>query len=372
MLRIYNGRVLTKNGFERTDLWCDRGKIVAPADAAAESIDAQGLIVAPGYIDLQINGAYGVDFTTQPEKVGDAARKLPLHGVTAFLPTILSSPRGDYRRAINMLQPRPISEGASILGIHLEGPFFNPLYAGAHAKGCLATLGDGSDIHAYYGALTGVKIVTLAPELPHMLEAISLLKAKKIIAAIGHSAAGAEIIDGAVERGAGLITHLFNAMPPFHHRQPGLIDEALLARRVPYTLICDGVHLGRQAVKMAWALNPEGLILVSDAMEALGLPPGKHRLGQRDVVIEGQAARLAGAETLAGTVVGMDSAVRYLCEAAECSAQQAIEAASLRPAMLLGLAGAKGSLKVGADADFIFLDDALHVRAAFVLGRRLY
>lgn len=372
MLRIYNGKILTRKGLRRGEVWCRDGKIVSPGILPELSIDARGAIVAPGYIDMQINGGYGVDFTAHPEKVGDVARKLPSHGVTSFLPTIISTQRREYRRLINLLQPRPVLGGASLIGIHLEGPFFNPQHSGAHAKESLAQLDEHTDIRSFYGVLSGVKLVTLAPELPYMLDAISQLGAKKIAVAIGHSAASLPLIKEAIQCGAKMITHLYNGMPPFHHRRPSLIDAALVECKMAYSLICDGIHVDSQAIKLAWKMNPAGIILISDAMEALGLSSGIYQLAERQVEVRNNRACLAGTETLAGSTQGMDEAVRHLHTTTGCSLSEALEAASHKPAVLLGMSETKGTLKPGADADFIFLDESLHVLETYVQGHRVF
>lgn len=372
MLRIYNGRILTEQGLHEGEIWCSNGRIVPRGVNATQSIDARGCIISPGYIDIQINGAFGVDFTTNAENVGEAARRLPSHGVTSFLPTIVSTERSDYRRLISLLQPRAISKGASILGIHLEGPFFNPRFRGAHADKHLQIPHVEGDLHAFYGSLSGVKIITLAPELPHMMEAIADLNARKIVVALGHSAASLDVVEHAIQLGAKIVTHLFNAMPSFHHRQPGLIDAVLLAPRMGYTMICDGAHLDKQAIELAWTLNPEGLILVSDGMEAMGMPPGVYQLGGRKVEILDNKAWINETETLAGSVVPIDGAVRHFHKITNCSLTQAIDLATRRPASLLGLENTKGTLKIGADADIIFLDDGLNVQSTFVSGQQIF
>lgn len=371
MLKIYNGIILTPQGLKKGEVWCHRGTIVPPQARYEKAVNAQGCIVAPGYIDLQINGAYGVDFTAHPERVGEAARQLPRNGITSFLPTLISSSRKEYTRLIHLLQPRPISGGASILGIHLEGPFFNPELFGAHDPKCSAALTDQADLHTFYGSLSGVKMITFAPEQPYMLEAISKLKEHNIILALGHSAASFQTILQAVERGASVVTHLFNRMLRFDHRMPGLIDAALIEPCMNYTLICDGIHLHEHAIKLAWKMNPKGLILVSDATGAMGLPQGLHMLAKQKIEVSGRGSYLEGTNTLAGSVVGIDAAVRHLRSVTGCGIAEAIETATLRPAKLLGIEGRKGTLSVGADADFILLDQALNVRGTYVLGQRL-
>jgi N-acetylglucosamine-6-phosphate deacetylase len=370
-LCIQNGAVFKETGFERGDIWCRNGRFILPEKHADQTIDAHGLLVVPGYIDLQINGGYGVDFTERPEKVGDVARKLPLHGVTSFLPTIVSTKKEDYRPLINMLQPRSIANGASILGIHLEGPFFNALNKGFHEEKWLA-LARSSDLSAFYGTLRGVKMVTLAPELPLMLERIAELHAQKIVVALGHSSASLELCKEAVKAGASVATHLFNGMAAFHHRKPGLLDAVLLEHRLKYTLICDGVHLDEQAIRLAWRLNSQGLILVSDGTAATGMPEGVCRFAGREIEVRDGAAFLVGSHCLAGAAVGLDACVRHLHKVTGCSKHEAIKAATVQPAALIGVGSKKGSFENGADADFIFLDEALSVLATFIAGHRVY
>ncbi len=369
--RFINGRILYDHSIAQGELWTSQGKIIAPQQRADAVIDVEGLIIAPGYIDLQINGAFGIDFTLEPERVNEVAKKLPRYGVTSFLPTCITSSKEQYQHALPVLrkQLHAISEGAQPLGIHLEGPFFNMQQKGAHnalfVKSC-ESIGAPEEM---YGSLDDVKVVTLAPELSGACEIISQLHEKGIVVSAGHTSASYEEMQKAIDNGVCFATHLFNAMVPLHHREPGVIGAVLMKKGFMYSVIADPHHLHPRTLELAWRLNPDGLVLVSDAMAALGLPAGLYHLGTMQVEVEGGKATIFGTKTLAGSIIALDSAVRYLISSTGCSKVEAIEAATLKPATLLSIQHQKGTLRIGADADFILLDDDLVVHATYINGR---
>jgi N-acetylglucosamine-6-phosphate deacetylase len=366
--KFTNARLLLNHQIREGELWVAEGKIIPPQPKADSVIDAGGKILAPGFIDLQINGGFGCDFSRNPEKIDVVAKELLQYGVTAFLPTVISSTPSQYRSVLPHLQPRTFGkEGAAVLGIHLEGPFFSAAYAGAHHPGMIVSSFE-EPIEAVYGDLQGVKLVTLAPELPGGLHLIRLLKDRGIVVSAGHSAASLEQMQAGIEAGIELVTHLFTRMSSFHHRHAGIIGAALLNPSIPYSLIVDGVHLSPETVLLSWRCNPDGLFLISDAMEALGMPPGQYKLGTLDVEIHGDQIYLSGTQTLAGSVLRMDRAVRNLHAMTKCSKAEALEAASLKPAKLIHAYPQKGTLEVGADADFIILSDELEVESTYLGG----
>lgn len=365
--RFTNGLILKNHELKKGELWVENGKIIEPKEKASQEIDLKGLIAAPGYIDIQINGAFGIDFSTAPFRIAEAAKQLPRFGITSFLPTLVTLDRSKYLEILPHLQPRK-TEGALILGIHLEGPFFNPKQHGAHNPKNIAAGDNSPSAEAFFGSLEGVRIVTLAPETPGALRIIRELKEKGIIASLGHTNATYDQTLEAIQEGAALATHLFNAMTPFHHRNPGIAGAVLSQDALSYSMILDGHHTHPAAAALAWRAHPKGLILISDAIEALGLPPGPCRLGSMDVEIKGGKALLKGTETLAGSILGLDEAVRNLKTFTGCSAVDALEAASLKPAQLLGIEKTKGTLNPGADADFLLLDSNLHIQAVYIGG----
>jgi N-acetylglucosamine-6-phosphate deacetylase len=359
---IRGGKLLRNHELISEDLWIAKGKITT-ASKADKTIEARGLIVAPGYIDLQLNGAFGIDFTGTPEKMSEVAKKLPQFGVTSFLPTVISSAPILYPKIIQTLNEIRVPPGsAHPLGIHLEGPFLNHKLLRAHRQVSQQIPEDGH-VDKIYGSLQGVKVVTLDPELPHAAEAVEYLKSKGIKVAAGHTAAQLNDIPD-----MDWITHFFNAMGPFNHRHPGAFGKALIEPLWPFTIIVDGVHVHPSFVLMAWRLNKAGLTLITDGMAAMGLQPGDYQLGGQTVEVHGRTVFVKGTTTLAGSCVSMDQAVRNLKAFTNCTPVEALEAASLKPATLLGIEKQKGTLAVGADADVILLDEQLNVKKTLVSG----
>ena len=332
------------------------------ATDAERVIDGSGMAAAPGYIELQLNGIDGLDFTSDPDSITRVGAAPARYGVTAYLPTIVTSPRGTVDRALSALGtgdpglPVPV-------GLHVEGPYLSPRRAGAHDPELLRDA-DTSEIAAWL-ATGGVRIVTLAPERDGAIAAIEQLVARGAVVSIGHTDADAATTARAIEAGATYATHLFGAMAPFHHRAPGAPGALLADDRVTLGLILDGHHLDPLVVELVARLAPNRVSLVSDAIAALGLADGEHVLGGRTVVVRDGSARLPDG-TLAGSVVGLDACVRTFA-AVTGSASAAIAAVTEAPARLLGDAG-RGRLEVGARADLVLLDDALRVRTTIVGG----
>ena len=345
-----------------------RAASLAPPPGA-QVIEAAGLILAPGLIDLQLNGGFGHDFTAAPESVWQVAASLPEHGVTAFLPTILSSPAEVVAEAQGALGGGPPAgfAGAQPLGLHLEGPFLNPAKRGAHNPRHLRLpdLGEAEG----WSLEAGVRLVTLAPELPGALEFVRVLRGRGVVVSAGHSLATyAEALAG-FEAGIAYGTHLFNAMPPLEHRAPGLAGALLAEERATLGLIADGIHLHPAVVALALqAAGPRRVNLVTDAMSALGMPPGRYRLGDEEVFVDDGSARLADGR-LAGSVLSLDQAVRNLIAFTGCSPQAALSAATEVPARLLGLDGERGRIAPGLRADLVLLDADLQVRLTVIGGK---
>ncbi|KAG7273092.1 hypothetical protein CRUP_024822 [Coryphaenoides rupestris] len=219
-----------------------------------------------------------------------------------------------------------------------------------------------------YGCLDNVAMVTLAPELAG---------SQTVVEELWHSMANLSQAEEAVQQGATFITHLFNAMLPFHHRDPGIVG-LLTSDRIPgdrfvfYGMIADGIHTNPAALRIAHRAHPAGLVLVTDAITAMGLPPGHHTLGQQVIEIQGFHAYVAGTTTLSGSIATMDMCVRHFKHASGCSVPEALEAASLHPAQLLGISSRKGSLQYKCDADLVLLDDELNVKATFISGEEVW
>lgn len=247
------------------------GRMGGPADPVDRVVDGSGMTVESGFVDLQVNGGFGHDFTADPARIWDVAARLPEHGVTAFLPTLISPTIAEARAADAVLAAGPPDGwvGAIPLGLHLEGPALNPVLRGAHPADRLVEPTDG--VVGEWLGLDHLRLVTLAPELPGALAAIDRLVEAGVTASIGHTAATAAQVTSAADAGATMVTHLFNAMAPFHHREPGPIGAALTDDRLFIGVIADGIHVAPEALALAWrAAGPERIILTTDAIAGLG------------------------------------------------------------------------------------------------------
>jgi len=323
-------------------------------------------IVAPGFIDLQVNGGFGAEVgaggTPALRLLGE---RLPSTGVTGFLPTLVSSPPGAIEDCLADVA-RADTTGARLLGLHLEGPLLSPGRAGAHDREIIAAA-RAADL-ARLADHPSLRLVTLAPERPGALDLVHQLAAGGKLASIGHTDASFEQATAAFDAGATLATHLFNAMPPLGHRAPGAAGAALLDDRVTCGVIPDSVHLHPATLRLALrAKGPERIALITDAIAAAGMPPGDYRLGGLAVRSDGVAARLADGGALAGSLLTMDRAVRNL--AAVAGAATALRLAGEVPARVLGL---PGRLARGAPADLVLLDDELRVQATIVAGETVF
>ncbi|KAM8844797.1 N-acetylglucosamine-6-phosphate deacetylase isoform 2-T4 [Spinachia spinachia] len=389
--QFINCRILRASRLQREDLWVRSGSILDPEKLffdeqgyADDRVDCEGSIVAPGFIDVQINGGYGVDFSEASEDVNAGvsfvAKKILQHGVTSFCPTLVTSPAAVYHKVLPQVKVHHGgAHGAAVLGFHLEGPFISAEKKGAHPERFLRTFQAGGmdDLMEAYGSLDNVAMVTLAPELAGSQSVVRELCRRGVTVSLGHSVANLSQAEEAVDQGASFITHLFNAMLPFHHRDPGIVglltsDRVPSGRTVFYGMIADGIHTNPAALRIAHRAHPKGLVLVTDAITAMGLPPGRRTLGQQVIEIQGLHAYVAGTKTLSGSIATMDMCVRHFKHATGCSVEEALEAASLHPAQLLGLDHKKGNLDYGSDADLVLLDDDLALKATFISGEEVW
>ena len=316
-------------------------------------LDGQGLAAAPGFIELQVNGVDDADFTADPASISRAAALLPRHGVTSFLPTIVTSPRGTVERALAALEGS--ADGATPLGLHVEGPFISPHRLGVHDP-ALRRDPDIGEVRDWLAG--GARLITLAPELPGGIEAVETIAAGGGVAAIGHTDADAATTSRAVEAGARYATHLFNAMPPLHHRAPGPVGVLAADGRVTVGLIADGVHVDPLLLGLVSRAAAGRVSLVSDAV-ATGL-------GGRALAHGPGGARTPDG-TLAGGTAGLDHGVRTFAAAAGRDA--AITAVTETPAQLLGLDDGRGTLRAGGRADIVLLTADLEVAVTIVAGR---
>lgn len=389
--KFTNCRIINDNKLIEQDLWIDSvsGKIVKDQQAfyelhlsPDEVIDLGGRILAPGFIEAQLNGAHGFDFSVPQaskkqydEGLREVNRELIKTGVTSYLPTVVSSTAEVYWKVLPSLGPsgdaRRAEDGAESLGAHVEGPFINLRRNGIHKPEVLRAAQTFSDVIECYGkenlsesvpaaTRSPIKMITAAPEVGNMMDNVSSLVSRGIVYSIGHSDATYEQGLAAVERGATMVTHLFNAMRPFYHRNPGIFG--LLGQtdhpRPFYGIISDGIHLHPTSIKIAYNAHPEGLILVTDAMKLCGLPDGVYDWTNGDRIIkDGSRLTLEGSDKIAGSSATLIECVNNFRRWTNASTVQTINAVTATPARMLGLEGIKGTLQSGADADLVVLGE---------------
>lgn len=357
-----------------------RGAVVIEGGLITDILDARdfpvehGILretryVAPGFIDLQVNGGFGVEVGEDPDAIRTLAARLPETGVTAFLPTIITSPPEWYPKAIAAFESARDIPGARPLGLHLEGPFLSPQRHGAHRRDII----EAADSRLLDDWLEGdaVRLVTLAPERPDAPALIEKLRKRDLLISLGHTNATYEQFAAGIDAGARMATHLYNAMSPFGHREPGAIGAALTDNRVTVGLIADGVHSYPASLQLAVrAKGMDRIALVTDMMAAAGMPPGTYALGGQAIIADSASARLADG-TLAGSLLTMDRAVSNMVQWTDATISDALRMASEIPARLLRLER-MGRIRVGNEADLVLLDANLHVHTTIIRGEVVY
>lgn len=341
---------------------------------AEEVIDARGLYVSPGLIDVHIHGYKGVDVSDDdPDGVRKMAHDLLANGVTAFLPTTLTvdwpilESVGCHMRELAAESQSPDFPGAEIPGIHLEGPFINPQYKGAQNEAFILK----PDAEKILPLADIIRVMTLAPEMPGALECIRTLKQKTNIAlSMGHSGASFEEAMEAVGCGITRTTHLFNAMSQLVHRQPGVVG-ASLSSDVYTELIADTFHVSRGIFPFLTKAKKDRLVLITDALRSAGMPDGTYENGGQQFVLKGIECRLTNG-TIAGSVLRLNRAVRNLRDYGNIPMFEAVRAASLNAAESAGLDSSKGALLPGKDADIVLMDWDCSVEQTFVHGIRKF
>ena len=345
-----------------TIVWVGRGR--PPQRPDEEVVAAPGELIAPGFIDLQVNGFGGQDAASGSEAIAAIAEALPATGVTAFLPTVISSPVEVAARFAAEVGAAAEAQGARVLGAHIEGPFLNPSHKGAHL---LANLTDPTPENVDVIVAATPRFVTLAPELPGALAAIERLSRAGVVVAAGHTGADFEQGRKAVAAGVRFGTHIYNAMAPVHHRKPGIALALLLDPRVTVGVIADGVHVHPAICEQLFRVKGVGRIaLTTDQTSAAGKDPGAYVLSGRPVASDGLVVRLDDG-TLAGSAATMPDLLRVMARLPGVGISRAISMASLVPARVLGETRL-GRIGEGACADLVVLDSDFRVRLTMIRG----
>lgn len=357
-------------------------------DANVEVVDLKGNILAPGFIDIQNNGIFGLNFSslngdsTEEDVAGfinhyrDAMTKYLATGVTAICPTVTSNFPEVYEKVLPVYKANRSRVQTDSLGAHCEGPFINLQKKGCHPPETFVDAKGGySDITGVYGEeslLEYVAIVTAAPEIGGILDIIPLLKQKNITVSIGHTTANYNTGLQAIENGATMITHLYNAMPQPHHRDVGVVGliTSPTAKDVPYFgLITDGVHVDPSMATIAYRSSPDKCIVVTDAMHLIGLPDGTYKWDNQTITKTGPRLYLKGTKTLAGAATTLPECMRNVMAWTNISLPEAIKTVTNNPAKAIGVEKKKGFLNVGCDADLVVLDKKGFVKNVYKLGR---
>ncbi len=293
-------------------------------------------VTVPGFVDIQVNGGFGHDFTSDPTSIWEVGRRLPEHGVTAFVPTIITSQPSTPLAAFAALAggPPPGWVGARPLGLHLEGPMISERKRGTHPPELLVS--PDADLVRRWIEAGPPLMVTIAPELDGVAEVVATLREAGTLVSLGHSDCSAATGREAFRWGATNVTHLFNGMSGLDHRRPGLAAAALTDDSVTVGLISDGVHVDPLMLTLAYRLlGPERISLITDAVAALGIGEGAYRIGDVDVTVAAHTSRNRNG-ALAGGVAPMDHLLRTMVAATGCSLQEGVQMASATPASVVG------------------------------------
>jgi N-acetylglucosamine-6-phosphate deacetylase len=357
------GKVSFNDRIERVDI-----------DADASSSVGDDYIL-PGLIDLQVNGSDGIDvMSATPASLVELGRRLAGEGTTAWLPTAVTAPIEHIVRShvaideATQASRTDASKSAAILGMHLEGPFISPLRLGAHPKLNLEPRGDSFERVL---SMRSLKLITLAPEMPGAIDEIGRLVARKVVVSIGHTNATLEEANAGIAAGARMFTHLYNAMRPLNHRDPGVIASALAPSPAFAAVIPDGVHVHPEMLRLAWrARGTGGTIIVSDrVLLANTVASDRENVGRGRASIRDRAVRLTDG-TLAGSIISMLDGVRLMIEKVGVSVGDASVMAATNPATLIG-ANDRGRIQADARADLIVLDRTLELKTVYIGGREL-
>ena len=381
MIALTAAALLTpRERIEQPLLLLDSGKIAEVTSRPAQGIpqgarhfDFPGAVLAPAYLDIHIHGGMGHD-VMEPNAEGLARFEafLAQHGVAAYLPTTVTAPEENILRALDWLAKRietgeSAGAGARPLGIHLEGPFISHARRGVHPPEYLVppTL---SRFERYWQASRGnIKVMTIAPEVEGAMEVIAEASRRGVCCSLGHSDSDLPTTRAAIAAGAHHATHTFNAMRPLDHRQPGLLGAVLTDSGVTADIIADGIHLDPTVVQLFLrAKGTQAAVLITDAISATGMPEGRYRLGSFEVEVRGN--KCTRGDTLAGSVLRLDQAVRNVMQFAGWKLEEAVQLASVNPAAVIG-EKSRGILTAGAGADIVVLTPRGEVQRTIIGGR---
>ena len=361
---IKSGKVFQEDGsFLEQTLYVNAHRLVDKAEYQddGEIIDAEGLLVLPGLVDIHSHGAAGEDISDgNPEGLKKILRYERSCGITSYCPTSMTFPKERLRQIFASIKGAQTEEGAKVVGINMEGPFLDPAKKGAHVEKWIAAP-DVAFVRELNQDVDGlVRLVTLAPNMDGAEEFIKEMH-EEVCISLGHTAADYDCASRAMKLGAHHVTHLYNAMQPFGHRAPGLIGAAMDDPECMVEMICDGYHIHPSAIRAAFRMfGPERVILISDSMRAAGMENGTYELGGQEVTVKDRKAVLKDG-TLAGSATNLYGC---MCKAVEFGIplEQAIMAATANPARSIGIFDRVGSIRIGKQADLLLASENLELK----------
>lgn len=374
---IKNCNIIYLDKIEKGSVLIEDGKIkeINPTNATDKDvIDAEGLYLSPGFIDVHIHGAGGCDtMDGTVESLSTIAKTIVKHGTTSFTPTTMTVAAEAIRKSMSIIKKfkEEGTEGANVLGAHLEGPFISPKAIGAQNPNYLLapSIENYKEIVGEYS--DAVVSITMAPEVDGAKELIKYLSDEGVTVSMGHTKATyAEAMEG-IKCGACHSTHLYNAMTPLTHREPGVVG-ATFDSDITTETISDGIHISYPALRIAYKQKgTDKVLLVSDAMEACGMPDGNYSLGGQDVVVKNGAARLLDG-TLAGSVLTLDKAIKNIYNNSNYPLHEVVRMATYNSAKHCHVEDRKGLIKEGYDADVLLFNDDIEIKKVFVGGNEVY
>jgi N-acetylglucosamine-6-phosphate deacetylase len=382
-LLIYNARLFTPHLPGRVGWLLVRNGLISsigfgqrpifPAHPELQELDAGGKLLLPGFIDLHVHGGLGHELMdASPAGLEEMAGFYASHGVTSFLATTWTASRDSIRKALELVEEMqgPIPGGATLLGVHLEGPYLNPARCGAQDVN-LIRRAEKEEALAFLDSGV-IRLLALAPEFDENLWLVDECVQRGVTVSAAHTAATYEQMQAAAGRGVTQATHTFNAMTGLGHREPGTVGAALTIPQISCELIADNIHVHPAVQRILLDVKtPAGVILITDAVRAAGLPEGEYMLDDRSVNIRESAVRLADG-TLAGSVLTMERALQNLCAASGRPLEELWFTSSLNAARAIGVSSRKGSLEAGKDADLVLLDDSFRVHLTVAQGEVVY
>lgn len=368
---IKNARVFVEEDFQNVDVRVNEGKIVEIGVSLSgddEVVDYTGKLLLPGMVEIHSHGCLGFDFCDTTEaQIEDMREYYGAQGTTSLLATVMTSGEEKMKQAMRELKPFMHREESRtrILGINLEGPFFDPAKKGAHDESCLLPL-DGDFFDELY-ALSGnnIRLLDVDPTLEHGLEFIAKYS-KEMTVSLAHTVCDYALAMKAIDAGASHITHLFNAMNGLHHREPGIVGAFSDSSNVNAEIICDGFHVHPSVLRMMYQVAGDRMLLISDSISAAGLPNGNYVSGGMEVIVKDGMARLRNG-TIAGSTITLYEGVRRMISFG-IDPVQAILGATIRPAKAVGIDQMVGSIEVGKYADFLVVDEEYHLEDVYIGG----